>query len=312
MFYWEMEVPSVVGDNSIPINAAIAILSAGGGGTVYLGPSIYTVAGSILRQSNVRIKGAFNGSGIWDAFSSSGTIVKWTGSAGGTVFLDAPGLDQKPVLNGGISDLTIDCGGGIAAYGLQSLSTSYAEYKRLHCVGAYSQSYYFGTLNTPVATLNYRTRLDSLSSVATGSANGFVLDGVPGSGRNTCFMTATNLTAAFLNGCGFSLPNADDNVFVGCSASLIHGGSGGAGVYFGGSSDGGGKAANANQFYGFWTNGYINSAGGSTPSRGNIVYTSCMDGKPLIYQQAGSDLTVVAVSGEPGLNGFVRNPIPAG
>jgi len=312
MFPWEIEVPVIAGDNSIQINVAIASLSANyGGGTVYLDPGVYTVAGPILRKSNIKIRGAFNGSGIWDAFSSGGTILKWTGATGATVIYEAPSADQKPVINGGISDLTID-GGGIAANGLQSLSTSYAEYRRIHCVGATSNGFYFGTQNTTTATLNYRNRLDSLSAVATGGGNGFVFDGVPGSGRNTCFMTATNLTAAFFNGCGFALLNADDCVFVGCSASLISGGSGGAGIYFGGSSDGSGKAANANQLYGFWTNGYINSAGGTYPSRGNIVYTSCMDGKPLIYQQSGSTVTIMAVDGEPGLNGLVRGWPSAG
>lgn len=312
MFAWEVEVPAISGDNSVPINAAIASLSTGsGGGTVYLDAAVYTVSNPVLRKRNVFIKGAFKAPGQWETVATKGTIVRWTGASGGNVFIDQPSDDPAKILNGGISDLTID-GAGLANAGLSSLNAYFAQYARMHCFGVTSYAYYFGTLPTTSVEQNRNNLLDGLSAALAGSANGFTLDGTPGSGRNTCFMVAKNCAVSHLNGHGFMISNGDDNCFYGCSASRGTGGAG-MGVLFGGSSDGSGKAAYGTQMYGFWSNGGIHGVGGSSPSRGNIVYTTGVDGLPLIYQDSGAVLTVVSVAGEStGEYGFIRNPLPAG
>lgn len=305
---WEIVVPLAPGDMAGAINGAISDLSAKfGGGTVYLEPAIYEVASPILRRSNIFIRGAFRGAGIWDSLVSAGTIIKWIGEPGGDVFSDKPVGDESRIDNGGISDLSID-GGGSAANGLCCLSSSRAHYKNLHIVGVTGNGIYCGTMKTSSPLPNYRTGFESVTVSVGGGANGITLDGIHGSGLNTCFVVATDTHVTVKDGVAYALCNADDCYFFGAGSSRQAGGKGAA-IYFGNSPDGGISGAFSNQFYGFWGDGMIVAG---ADSRGNIVYTSSMDKYPEIYEAPGAVLTVVAVAGELGLNGFVRNGLSAG
>jgi len=305
---WEIDVPWTLGDNAPAINGAISDLATGpGGGTVYLEPAVYSIGSPILRRSNIFIKGAFRGPAIWDSVAATGTIIRWAGPAGGNIFSDKPFDSESRIDNGGISDLSID-GFGIAGNGISCLSSSRAHYKDLHIVGVTANGVYCGTMKTSAPLPNYRTSLESVTVSVGGGANGITLDGIRGSSLNTCFVVATDTHVTIKDGCAYALCNADDCYFFGAGSSRQAGGKGAA-IYFGNSPDGGISGAFSNQFYGFWGDGMIVAGDGS---RGNIVYTSSMDKYPEMYAGAGAVLTVVAVAGEVGLNGFVRNPLPAG
>jgi hypothetical protein len=298
-------------DDSIAINKSIDLLyRTKGGGTVELEPHTYLLQTPILRRDNITIKGAYCGAHLFDNFVASGTILHWVGPEGGTVVYDAPLPDDWKIDNGGVCDLAID-GRGKAAIGLQCMSAYYASYAKIHCIGVRAHAFYFGTLPTLTPSPNYHVRMDDLTACVTGGANGIVLDGTPGGGRNTCFLSARNCHVTFANGVAYALSNCDDCGFTDCAASMISGGEGAA-IYFHGSSDGSGKAAYANRVIGFKSNAPIVSASGSSPARGNYVLTNAVDGVPLIFQSGGSTLTVEVYDGEAGFSGLVRNPLRNG
>jgi hypothetical protein len=313
MSSWEIEVPAITGDNSVPINAAIAFLSANyGGGTVYLDPAVYTLTNPILGASGVMLKGAFNGSHLFSTAVSTGTILRWTGAAGGTVLYDAPATGADHIDGGGASDFAID-GAGVASIGLQDLNSYCRRYARIHTTGVTAYAYYLSTVMTTAVNPNYHTELDSLTAAVFGGAHGIVLDGTPGAGRNTCFVSARNCHMTYQNGVAYCLSNCDDCGFVDCACSRMTGGTG-TGIYFGGSSDGSGKCAIANRFLGWNSGGLgaISASGGTYASRGNYVLANGEDGLPVIYQATGSTITVDVYDGEPGFNGFCRNPLKTG
>lgn len=291
--------------DDIAINKALAAIAMAGGGILKLEPQIYILEKPLRRTHNVTIAGAYNGANLFDWRVSKGTVLCW-GDGDGPVILDAPADGEGKIDNGGVRDLTID-GNNKATIGLQSMSAYYARYSRIHCIGVKRYSYYFGTIQAP----NYHCHLDDLTAVALGAACGIVLDGAPGSGLNTCFISARNCHITFQNGIAYALSNCDDCGFTDCAASRGKSTTGTA-IWFGGSSDGSLKAAYANRFIGFNSNAPIAAAGGSSPSRGNLVLTNAVDGIPLIYQQSNSTLTVESYDGELGLNGFIRNPLPIG
>jgi len=308
---WEMLIAPAAGDSAPAINSAISSMaSTHGGGTVRLHPLAYTLEAPIVRASNVKIKGAFCGAHLFDTALSEGTILTWAGAQGGVVIYDAPAVGADRIDNGGVFDLSID-GAGVARTGLQSMSSYCAKYARIHCVGVTAQAYYFGTLPSPAAIANYHSRLDDLTAAVIGPTHGIVLDGTPGAGRNTCFVSARNCHITFQHGVAYALSNCDDCGFVDCAGSMVPG-SRGAGIYFGGSSDGSLKAAYANRFIGWNCNAPISAAGGTSPSRGNLVVTNSVDGVPAIYQSTGATITVANYDGEVGFNGFVRNPLKSG
>jgi len=301
MLSWEMHVDPIAGDNSVPINAAIAALaSSNQGGTVHLAPVTYTIENPIIGRSNVLLKGAFNGAHLFDSVVNSGTILRWDGVAGGTALYDAPASEAD----------RIDCA-GIGGIGLQCLSAYYRRYARIHCVGATTYAYYWGTLWSTNVVPNYHPQMDSLTAVVTGAAHGIVLDGYPSSGRDTCFASARNCHITFQNGIAYCIPNADNCGFVDCAGSRMSGASG-TQIWFGGSNNG--KCAQSNRFLGYncGGGGYISAADGSYPSRGNYVLTNAEDGVPDIYRAHGASLTVDVFDGEPGYNGFVRDALRGG
>lgn len=298
-------------DEAPELNALIQVLDKrDGGGSIHLEPRVYLLQTPIKRTSNITIKGAFCGPNLFDAAVTSGTILKWIGPAGGTVIYDGPSGNSFKIDNGGVSDLSID-GSGIAAFGLQCMSAYYARYANVHCVAVKSAAYYFGTLPTNTPSPNYHARLDDLSACVTGVCNGIVLDGTPGSGRNTCFLSARNCHITFQHGVSYALSNCDDCGFLDCASSMMVGGHG-IGIYFGGSGDGSGNAAYGNRFLGWKGNASIVASSGSSPSRGNYVLTNSVDGVPLIYQAQGSTVTVESYDGEIGFGGLVRNPLRIG
>ena len=311
---WELTVePGKLGDDGVAINAAIQqLVTDYGGGTIKLEPAVYIIKTSIIGASNVTIKGAFCGGHIFDASVSLGTILCWRGPAGYSVLYDAPFSTDDRIDNGGASDLSIDCA-GVASIGLSDYNSYCRRYSRIHCVGATGYAFYFSTVMKPTVNPNYHTELDTLTAVSLKGAHGIVLDGTPGSGRNTCFLSARNCHVTYEDGVAFCLVNCDDCGFLDCACSRVAGKSG-TGIWFGGSSDGSGKCAIANRFLG-WNSGglgYISAAGGTYASRGNYVLANAEDGMPRIYQAPGTTLTVDIYDGEPGYNGLCRNRLPPG
>lgn len=291
------------------INKALAAIAMTGGGTLKLEPQVYVLEKPLRRSHNVTIAGAYNGANLFDMSVLTGTVLRWHGEEG-PVILDKPTDGDWKIDNGGVRDLTID-GSGIASIGLQSMSAYYAKYTNIHCMGVKKYAFYFGTYPSDHSTPNIHCRLDDLTAIVTGQACGIVLDGTPGSGRNTCFVSARNCHVTFQNGIAYALANCDDCGFTDCAASRGHGFTGTA-IWFGGSSDGSLKAAYGNRFIGFNSNAPISAASGTSPSRGNLVMTNAVDGLPLIYQQPGATLTAEIYDGELGLDGFVRNPLHKG
>lgn len=307
MASWELSVPPIVGDNGLVINQAIQSLSAmDGGGKVLLEPAVYSLQTPIQGASNVFLRGAFCGAHLFDSTVALGTILRWTGSPAAAVVLDAPASGASRIDGGGLSDVSIDCA-GLTGTGLQDMSSYMRRYSRIHVVGARSYAYYFGTVYQSFVNPNYHSRLDSLTAVALGNTHGIVLDGAPGSGLDTAFLSARNCHITFQNGVAYCLSNADNCGFLDCAASKMVDATGAA-IWFGGSSDGSGKCACSNRFLGFHHgNGTISAAGGNNPARGNYVLTNSMDGVPVLYADKahGATLAVDCYDGESGFNGVV-------
>lgn len=293
-------------DAALAINAAIAALASSyGGGTIELEPSVYSLQTPIERRRNVLIKGAFNGSFLFGGQPDFGTVLKWAGAVNGTCVTDTPVAgDTVPFFGGGITDLTID-GNGVAANGLVATSVSRARYERLNVKGVTQNALYFTTVAGQALVQTYRVRLDDIDVNVSGAANGIVLDGVTGSGSNTCFMSARNCHVTFENGVAYCLLYADDCTFVACGGSKVTGGTGAA-IFFSGTSDGTEKAAYGNQFLGFNLNATIRAQGGWNPSRGNLVLATAVDAVPPISQDSNATMTLLITDGESGFNGFVR------
>lgn len=306
-----------VTDDALAINAASAqLVSQFGGGTIELDAAAYNIKTTITRGPCVKIKGAFCGAGVFGT-PAVGTILKWSGASGGIVVNDTPGATATSWLQGGgLQDLSID-GNGKAAIGLLSQSTMRANYRDLHICGGTGTCFYFSSIspNNTQALANYHSNLENCSANATGQANGFIFDG-PASpsvgGRNTCFLNGRNLHASHENGTAFGFLSCDDIVLVGCGASRVSGGTGPS-LYYQGVSDNSGRAAYGNMIFGFNANSQIVAAGGSNPSRGNLIVMTSVDGFPGLYQTGGATVSLITLDGELGVaNGFCRGLPPAG
>jgi hypothetical protein len=218
--------PAAGGVDAAPlINAAVNDIYANQrAATLYLDVGTYSVQSSILRRRNFFIKGAVQGSWVFNGPPTHGTIIKWAGPAGGSVFYETLGSgDTEPFSGGGVSNLSVDCS-DTAAEGIMLVSGSSVSYKNLFVYGATAHSIYFGTrAAAPVMTQTYSNTLEDISIHCSGGTNGFVLDGAPGSGMNTCFTYTSKMHITFESGTAFDFTNADNNYFFGCAASMVPG-----------------------------------------------------------------------------------------
>jgi len=303
---WKTIVSPGSDDDSEAINIAIAeLVTKYKGGTIYLEPKVYNLQSSILGASNIKIKGAFNGSHLFDNSILIGTVLRWTAPIPGAVIYAAPQPEAYKIDNFHVSNLSID-GGFKASIGTKFLSTYYSSLSHIHCVGMTSYAFYCGTSPTTKIGPNYHTKFDNLSACVLGNTHGIGLDGIPGGGRNTCFLSARNCHITYQNGIAYVLANCDDCSFLDCAASRINGSTGTA-IWFGGTSDGSFRAATSNRFMGFHPgNGAIIGAGGTYPSRGNYVLTNAMDGRPVVWadKAKGATLRANVFDGEIGFDGF--------
>lgn len=288
---WEVVVTPVVGDNGVAINTAIDyVFDTYGGGSIILLPQIYTVSTTILRRSNVLIKGAFKASWVFEGAPTKGTVIKWTGASLGTVFKDNPNSPEYRVDGGGISDLTID-GNSFAAYGLEAWNVMSPVYERIHCARIVTSGvafYWNAHLNGQGVGWEscYHLRINDLSANLSGGATGFWLNGSAASGNNIVFASFRNCHVTFENGTAYRIDYGDDNRFNDCAASKISGGTGyaiwlGAGAY-------------GNGFNGFNSNADIRSISGAM---GNYVFNTAVDHAMILTEDVLGSCIVTSYDG---------------
>jgi hypothetical protein len=293
-------------DDTNAIQTAIDALWASGGGVLSFPTGTYLIASPILGKRGVFLQGA--GAGAW-LFPNGGkpanaTQIVWGGTyqpsnamfrfAEDDDFIYATGMDGFYLK--GMNNI------GKAVHGSSICNSVFTNIVSHLCLDTY---YLFDVLDSTVGTYSNSNEMRNLFWGDGASANGFVLAGASDGFSGGCaFNTVTNVRGTINSGDGFYVKHGDDNIFINCAVSMVSPSATGALIRLGGSGITYKRAALGNWFFGF--NGgagvgnpgtIIAEAGTGWPSRGNYVFVTGVDAKPIIDIQQGAELFYTNTAG---------------
>lgn len=236
---------NVVGDDSTDNGAAlvacIAYCASQGGGDIVLPTGVIRTTATLdVTTSNIRLigRGGDTSHGAGTAFTQK-TVLKWTGSAGGTMLkMRTPyGATAQRRYGMGLTNAELN-GNSLAAIGLELDSIAYSEFSNVHVRHCTTTQYKLkaGVTGTDgpagealdlqlckFSRMSFDTR--DTGYVAT-AAKGWIIDG--STNANTSGNVFELLTGIYSSGTAYDLIRADNNVFIRCSAFRA----GGAGAVY--------------------------------------------------------------------------------
>lgn len=318
---------NVVGDDSTDNGAAlvacIAYCAARGGGDILLPTGVIRTTATLdVTTSNVRLigRGGDTSHGAGTAFTQK-TVLKWTGSAGGTMLkMRTPyGVTAQRRYGMGLTNVELN-GNSLAAIGVELDSIAYGEFSNVHVRHCTTAQYKLKTgvtgtdgpageaLDLQLCKFSRMTFDARNTSYVATSAKGWIIDG--STNANVSGNVFELLNGIYSSGTAYDLIRADNNVFIRCSAFR----SGGSGTIYTwtltGSESSTGTGSYGNTFiqigwdatYGFSFGasngadsintrvntilGYDEANGGGAPEVGANSRVVCMSAKGVIEQSA--------------------------
>lgn len=292
-------------DDSAAINAAIASLSTTGG-TVVFPPARYAVASTINLLSGVRLAGGGTGQ-----LGTPETSINWTGASGGTVVSAIPAASFTFIAGTGISGLAIH-GHGVASYGLYIIAAVNSEFKDFLIAGANVAQLYINETNAAGGAGSTafnrfcKFYIDATQNEATSlTAMGIQID--VGTAQEDAFSnTFQDGLIYHTNGVGFSVGNADSNLFLNINITQTTGGTG-LSLALLGSNAAATQTARDNWFSMLQATGGITAFGTANythPATNNgMIPVDTTNGMPTITVGTGSTLTYATTSGSFAIGG---------
>ena len=235
--YYQVTTPCAgASSDSAAIQAVINTAGTASGGTVVLPPGTCNVHGLAVNYNNVFIQGAGVSSPVDSTLPTTGTALKYDGSAGGTIITWIAGASPCVTCNpygGGLSNVELKSNAGSAANGVVTKGGWLQTFKNITFVsdGNFSANVIWSTFDSrlTIGGSSYQTfqSINGLNLAAAG--NGIWFDGSYNSLVLDSHVTVTNGNG-FKFGGGVTANDESDTVSLYRSWGSVTSGGTGAGV----------------------------------------------------------------------------------
>ena len=279
----------------VEIQKAIDYVGSMNGGEIELGHVHRIGATLMVPYSSISLKGrgSFHNHDVTVPGTEAGTMLLWTGSAGGTMIWDysETGAGNYKKHSSSFSGIYLNSN-LTAGIGLRITSKNKGLYRDL-----YLANFSIAGIKTDVTLLGEAAdvQMNTFSQISGRQvevSGAFVrLEGDSTIGANTSFNIFENMHVVFKDGDAFDLRTCDNNLFIGCRASRTPAGSGNS-IVAHGSDTSANSVARANAFIRFTGSAPIVGKGSPTylyPSHNNrIISADTENGTVVPVVESGS------------------------